>query len=279
MTIELNDIRLDYKTIAQAREMSGLRIVLGAYPIPAPWRESCKGVYYVKGLSYTPVRTANAGCADLSIGIGASQSELIAWTGQASAPVVVWNDERPRSRWIDQLHLAERLQPEPSLVPEQIDDRVHMFGLANELLGENGLLWSKRLIMCDGPLKTLTSDDPQREFWAFLGKKYDYSKAGATAAAARIRTIVTLFAAQLATQQQHGKRYLIGEKLSALDIYWAACCGILDPMPEDRCPMASAFRGSVYGNSDPDIERALTPALRAHRDFIYAEFLELPIVF
>jgi hypothetical protein len=48
MTIELSDVKLDYITIAEARRMSGLGIVLGAYPIPGPWRESCKGVFYVK---------------------------------------------------------------------------------------------------------------------------------------------------------------------------------------------------------------------------------------
>ena len=33
MTIELSDVKLNYIPIAQARRMSGLRIVLGAYPI------------------------------------------------------------------------------------------------------------------------------------------------------------------------------------------------------------------------------------------------------
>ena len=88
MTIEATDIKHNYITIGEARAMSGLRIVLGAYAIPGPWRESCKGVYYVKGLPYTPVKTANADASDLAIGMNASQSELLEWTGQSSAPVV-----------------------------------------------------------------------------------------------------------------------------------------------------------------------------------------------
>jgi hypothetical protein len=52
MTIELDDVKLKYVSISEARRMSGLRIVLGAYPIPGPWRRSCKGVSYVKGLKY-----------------------------------------------------------------------------------------------------------------------------------------------------------------------------------------------------------------------------------
>ena len=73
--------------------------------------------------------------SDLSLGLGDTQKELIAWSGQASAPVVAWNDERPRSSWIDQLNLAERLSPNPPLTPANTEDRIRMFGLANELLG------------------------------------------------------------------------------------------------------------------------------------------------
>jgi glutathione S-transferase len=278
MTIELDDVKLKYVSISEARRMSGLRIVLGAYPIPGPWRESCKGVFHVKDLQYVPVQTANEGSSDLALGMGGTQTELIEWTGQASAPVVAWNDERPRSSWIDQLNLAERLAPSPPLIPDDVEDRARMFGLANELLGENGLVWAKRLLMVDGPLKSLAANDRQRGFWTFLGGKYGYSPAAAEQAAQRIEAVVRALANQLASQRARGKRHLIGDRLSALDVYWAACCGVLDPMPPERCPMADAFRG-VYGNTDPRIEKALTRELREHRDFIYDEYLEMPIVF
>jgi hypothetical protein len=50
-------------------------------------------------------------------------------------------------------------------------------------------------------------------------------------------------------------------------------------MHEDRCPMATIFRQRhMYGCVNDDIERALTPALRAHRDFIYETHLQLPLV-
>ena len=278
MAIEYSDIKLKYVEIAEARKMSGLRIVLGAYPIPGPWREACKGVYYVKGLKYTAVRTGDAGTTDLALGMGDSQKELIAWTGQASAPVVVWNDERPRTSWIDQLNLAERLAPNPSLIPANVEDRGRMFGMANELLGENGMIWVKRLLMVDGPLKTLPANDSQRRFWTFLGEKYGYSPAAAELATLRIESILMSFSNQLKAQHAQGKKYLVGDRLSALDIYWSTCCTILDPMPLERCPMADSFRGP-YGNTDPRLDKALTPELRKHRDFIYETHLELPIVF
>src|SRR4029434_851808 len=85
--------------------MSGLRLILGAHTIPGPWREACKGLFYVKKVPYVAVASA---------GEDGSHRELRDWTAQSSAPVAIWNDERPRSTWIEQLYLAERLQPAPA---------------------------------------------------------------------------------------------------------------------------------------------------------------------
>ena len=137
--IELTDTHLSYASIADARSMTGLRLVLGNYAIPGPWREACKSLYYVKGIAYTAVVTGNAGASDAAMGMQGTQSELMAWTGQSSQPVAVCNDERPRSSWIDQLNLAERLQPATPLIPAVLADRMLMFGLVNEIAGEYGL--------------------------------------------------------------------------------------------------------------------------------------------
>ena len=271
--------QLDYVSIAAAREMSGLRLVLGQYTIPGPWREACKGLFHVKGIAYTRVVTADAGKSDLAIGMDGSQTELIAWTGQPSAPVAIWNDERPRSSWIDQLNLAERLNPEPPLLPSTISDRIVMFGLINELAGENGIAWQKRLLMVHGPLSTLAPGAEGRAFFEHLGAKYGYTPAAAAAAARRIVEILDTFDARLASQKRAGRQYLVGDRFSAVDIYWATFCGLIDPMPVERCPMATSFRGSAYGNDNADVARALTPALLAHRDKVYEQHLELPIVF
>lgn len=278
MAVEIDDLKLEYIPIEEARHMSGLRVVLPAYPIPGPWREACKGILYVKGLEYVCVKCANAGASDLAVGMENTQSELIAWTGQSSGPVIAYNDELPRSKWYEQLTLAERLAPEPSLIPSDIEQRIRMYGLANELLGENGLVWKKRHLMFDQPLKTLPDNDEQREFWTFLGNKYGYSPEAADRAGNEIAEIVKVFDQQLATQKAAGSRYLIGGCLTALDIYWATSCGILAPLEPSRCPMADAFRGP-YGNDHPAIAKSLSAALIAHRDYIYETYLELPVVF
>ena len=280
MTIAVDDTKINYIHIREARAMSGLRMVLGDFTIPGPWHEACKGVFYAKGLDYTPVRSTNEGASDLQIGMDGSQSELFDWTGQSSAPVVIWNDERPRSLWNDQLYLAERLNPEPRLIPVDSEDRIRLFGLANDLLGEGGLCFLKRHFMVRVPLESLPEDSPERGFFSFLGEKYGYSDDILEPASARIVEILDSMAAQLAAQHKRGNRYLIGDRLSALDIYWATTCGFLDPMPEDRCPMWTDFRQPhFYGSVNADITNALTDELRAHRDFIYEEHLQLPIVF
>src|ERR1700693_4650265 len=101
--IAVTDVKLKYASIAEARAMSGLRLILGANAVPGPWREACKGISHVKKIPYTPVSSAGA---------DGSQRELVEWTAQASAPVAIWNDERLRSTGIEQVLLAERVQPE-----------------------------------------------------------------------------------------------------------------------------------------------------------------------
>jgi hypothetical protein len=51
-------IRVDCISVREAKQMSGLRIVLGAFAGPGLWHEACKGVYYVKGFDYTSVRSS-----------------------------------------------------------------------------------------------------------------------------------------------------------------------------------------------------------------------------
>ncbi len=275
--IEPTDIKLDYVSIAEARRLSGLRIVLGAYAIPGPWREACKGIFHVKGLPYVRVVTASAGRSDLEFGQHGADQELRDWSGQSSAPVVIWNDEAPRSTWIAQLQLAERLQPDPPLIPESIADRVTMFGLANELCGENGLAWSKRIAILHANLEG-RPNDPNRGFWLHVGGKYGYSPAAGAAAPAHIATILRALDEQLRGQRERGRRYLVGDRLSALDVYWAAFAGLMRPLAPEHCPMATAFR-ALYDEKHPTVLEALSPELIEHRDFVYREHLELPVVF
>ncbi|MBI3249936.1 MAG: hypothetical protein HYZ50_25865 [Deltaproteobacteria bacterium] len=271
MTAEIgrDDYKLKYASLAEAKNMSGLRLILGAHTIPGPWREACKSIFYVKKIPYTPVASA---------GQDGSDRELQEWTAQNSAPVAIWNDERPRSTWIEQLFLAERLQPTPSLIPTNIEDRTLMFGYINEIAGESGFAWSKRLTMIRGTVTNPQIDEPTRAFWLKFGTKYGYSAAAAEAAPARMVEVLRFLDARLEQQKARGSKFLIGNQLSALDIHWAAFAALVQPLPPELCPMATAFR-AFYTEKNPAVTAALSPVLLEHREFIYREYLELPIMF
>lgn len=254
----------EYVNIEQAVTMSGLRVVLPP-GIPGPWGEAVKGILYVKKIPFTRVRHDRA-----------DYTPLIRWTAQSSAPVMVYNDERPRSVWSDQLFLAERLQTDPALIPPELEDRVLMFGLSNELCGENGFGWSRRLMLIHTTVTDPNTAAEARKGMLTFGAKYGYSPAAAAAAPAKIAQIVRALAEQLESQRSRGSRFLIGSVLSALDIYWAVFAAMIEPLPENLCPMPPEIRRR-YICEDSAVRAATTPQLMTHRDFIYHEYLELPV--
>ena len=254
----------EYIDVDSAIPMSGLRVVLTP-GIPGPWSESAKAILHVKKLNF--VRAAQEV-------LGANVA-LIRWTGQATAPVAAWNDEPPRTTWIEQLALFERLAPEPRLIPADFDQRVLMYGLANDVMGENGFIWHRRHIMVRDFTRPEVDPAVAANF-VILGKKYGYSAEAAAAAPARCAEILRRFAERLKAQHASGSKYLIGDSLTALDLYWACTAATIYPLPEAQCAMPELFR-AVYINTDPVVQTAADPVLMAHRDFIYETYLELPI--
>ena len=255
----------DFIPVEEARTRKGLRLVLTT-GVPGPWGEAAKGVFHAKGIPFARVPQ-----------VGAEQNEaLVAWTGFDNAPQAVLDDEPARTGWAEILFLAESMKPEPALIPPDPSDRALMFGLAHELLGQHGLCWSRRLMMLQ-PLMQLPEDNPVRAIGARLAGKYGYDEDQAEAAPARIAGIVDAFSQQLARQRELGRPGFVGEAISAVDVYWAAAVGILSPLPEDVCPMNPMMRGQ-YDSPHPLIDEALEPALLAHRDDVYARFMEYPPV-
>jgi glutathione S-transferase len=247
---------MEYIDIDAARGRSGLRLVLTA-GVPGPWGEAAKAVFRVKGIPFVAVRQT----------IGAHDEKLLAWTRQTSAPVAMYEDERPRSGWAEILFLAERLAPEPALLPSDPRERAFALGLAFEICGEQGLGWTRRLMMMAG-----VPVGPNSMPW-----KYGCDDAAAVARApARVVEILDLLADQLKRQQDGGRRYLVGNRLSAVDIYWATFSNLLVPLPPEQSPMPDYMR-KVYATWDTAPgAKPVDSALLAHRDFVFAEHLGLP---
>ena len=116
------------------------------------------------------------------------------------------DEERPRNVWVEQLALAEKIGSSDSinLIPDNFQDRSDMFGLCAIVLGEDGLVWNMR-ILSDGP----------------LARKYGYSDEASFKAPSKMAEIVKVIDRQLEKQQEKGSKYLIGDKISAIDIYWS----------------------------------------------------------
>lgn len=248
--------------VETGRALPGLRLVLTA-GVPGPWSEAAKGILHVKKLPYVRVRQE----------MGEANEPLAAWTGQTSAPVLAWNDERPRTTSHEILFLAERLAPEPALVPDDAEERARMLGYAHELIGEQGFGWQRRLMLLH-PMLAAAGDAAPEGIRRMAGK-YGYSAAAAEAAPARVIAILRMLAAQLERQHAEGLRFLVGDRLSALDVYWATFAALLAPLPDELCPMQPGLR-AVYTAHGP-VRDALEPVLLAHRDFVYHEYLALPV--
>lgn len=252
-----------YLSPAEAIARKGLRIVL-VRGMPSPWAQAAKTIFEIKGLGYAAAPLELAG----------TNEEIVAWSGQNSAPVVGWNDEKPIHRWQEILLLAERLAPEPQMIPADPLQRVLMWGLATEICGERGIGWNRRL----QGFGRVVNSGRQNPVTEALIDKYGYDADVLKTAAVRIAGSLGALATQLKAQQALGINYFVGDGLSAVDIYWTAFANQLAPLPEEQCPMPDAYRPG-WTAREPEILAALDPILLAHRDRIFRDHFRSPMEF
>lgn len=248
----------DYGPVAQARTTPGLRLVLSA-GVPGPWGVAAKALFDVKGIAYRAVAQK----------LGDPNTELLEWTGHNNAPIAMFDEERARTGWAEILLLAERLKPEPSLIPASPEQRALMLGLSHEICGEQGLGWSARLVLF------AVQEEADDNSYADLKARYS-SGDGKAQGIARVNAILGMLERQMQRQSEAGSDYLIGDSLTALDIYWIAFSNLLDPMTPEFCEMPEFYRGigpvvcGQIGTSVPAI-------LLQHRERTMRRHLALPI--
>ncbi|MFO0616752.1 MAG: glutathione S-transferase C-terminal domain-containing protein [Polyangiaceae bacterium] len=249
---------VQFVDLETARATRGLRLVL-AGGIPSPWSEAAKGIFAVKDVPFVAVRLLP------------TDKEVRSWARTRNAPVALYDDEPGRTGWADILELAERIGPAPSLVPKKPRERVRMFGLAHEVVGEGDLAWNARLVTIADGIET----DGARGFPPFVGKylgaRYGFEAARVALARERVVEVLALLAEELGAGP-----FFFGEELTALDVYSAAVVNVLDPLPDDVCPILPPIRHAF--ESMRAVLGALPPALVAHRERMYAQHLEWPIV-
>lgn len=229
--------------------------------LPGPWGLAAKALFEVKGIDYL----AAAQRPDQDNALLSQRS------GQTSAPVVFFNDEKPAVLWNEIILLVERIKPEPPLVPGDTAQRALMFGLIHELVGPEGFGWNRRLQMFQ-PIMQLPDPGPMM---ASLGHKYGYSEAGAQRASKRCLQILDALGQQLSHQEESGSEYFIGTELCALDIYWAIFAGLVLPLPQGVNPMPPGMR-EMY-TATQEIQHHTADKLFTHRDMMYQRHLSLPL--
>ncbi|GAC1651673.1 MAG: hypothetical protein NVS9B15_12000 [Acidobacteriaceae bacterium] len=244
-----------------ANERGGRRMVVVGN-VPSPWGEAAKGIFHIKEIDWVGVRLVY------------DSEPLKNWAGQLSAPVAVYEREPPRSGWFGILELAERIAPAPTLLPADPAERALVLDLSRDICGEGGLGWSRRLQLVHAGLHN-AGGFPERVA-KYLGRKYGYNPEAAQSCDARVVEVLGKLVARLKAQHAAGSRYYIGNTLTALDIYSATITALFAPLEPEQCAMDNATR-VAFETRDAHTEAALDPILFAHRDMMYAQWLELPL--
>lgn len=257
--------KLEFVTLDEAAKMQeGTRITF-IPGVQALYAEALKNICYVKKI---PIIRALHPMMGVDKETGEDrQARLYELTSQTSLPTMLHNEERPRNVWTEQLALAEAIgaPDSPLLIPEDFESRVDMFGLCAVVLAEDGLVWNMR-IMNDGP----------------LGRKYGYSEAASAAAPAKVAKVLALLDRRLQSQAEQGSKYLVGNAVSAADIYWATMSMCVTATPPDLMPVTQQNQGMLKffaaNAKNPVIAEALSPRIEDHQRYILTTYCETPAV-
>jgi hypothetical protein len=259
---------MKYLSVAEARDLPGLRLVLTAY-MPGPWGEAAKAVLGARNVDYVPVE-------QLAM---EKNEDLFAWTGMRNAPIAIYNDEPPQSTWHEILLLAERLGTGPSLIPEDPLDRALSMGFSTEICGPDGLGWSRRLeMMGRASVRNPDPDGGGKYDMSRMTRSYGVNPETIERAPKRMIQIMTALSTQLHKQAKAGSEYLVGKQLSGCDLHWAALSLFVSPLPPEKCAMPDFMRDN-YSYLTPELEAALDPILLKHRDMVYDRHIKLPLDF
>jgi glutathione S-transferase len=260
---------MKYFSVAEARKMNGLRLVLTAH-VPGPWGESAKAIFKARNIDFIPVEQIPFG----------ENAELCEWTGGIrNAPIAILDDEPPVHGWLDLVSMAERLGSGPSLIPDSSVDRAVALGLSAELCAPWGFGWARRLLIFErsfGLGENLKNVPPHI---AVMLQQYGYSEAAVKAARHRTADILSTLAAQRARQDAAGLPYFTGNRPSTIDYHWACFSQMVAPLDLDRQPNMPASLIEKYSDIDEAVANALHPSLIAHRDMMFRDHIGLPLDF
>jgi len=265
MNSKTKEKNTEFITLNEAASMEKGTRVTFVPGVQAMYAEALKNICYVKNIPLTRVTHPLMG-VDKETGED-RQAKLYELTSQTSLPTMFHDKERPRNVWTEQLALAERIgtKDSPKLIPDNFELRVEMFGICAVVLGEDGLVWNMRIMM----------DSP-------LAQKYGYSEEASAAAPGKIAEVISLIDNRLQAQEKKGSGYLIGDSVTALDVYWATMSMTILPVPVEIMPKTQQNQGMLgffeMNSKIPEIASVLTERIAKHQQYILTAYCETPAV-
>jgi hypothetical protein len=257
------DAMAQWLTLEQGLKATGLRIAPVRNGIPSPWSELCRSLFRVKRIPFALIdaRDPKRGLSDLK-----------AATGHETLPVLFSGSERPLASWLDQILFAEGMASAPRLLPDRPRDRAAVIGFLTELCAEDGFGWNRRLLIVERLLTEPRYGERERGIGRYLADKYGYSRVTSSTAQRRCEEIVAGFV----ERHSAGGTFLYGDTLTALDLGWAAFAALVQPLPEEVCPMNELWR-DLYTWTSQQSSPESVGALLSHRERIYREWIGLPV--
>ena len=251
---------MQYHTVAQARDLPGLRLVLSV-ETPGPWGISARTLFAMRKVPFVPVMQ----------NVMQPNADLVAWTGRRNAPVAVLDDEAPVDGWLDIMNLAERLGSGPSLFADDPVGRALGVGFSAEICAPGGFGWSRRLGLLGASVGNADGATMQE-----IASAYGIEARAVAAAPARVASVLSGLSAQLHRQRAAGSRYLVGDRVLACDFHWACFSLLVSSLPADQCSLPEGL-GDLFETMDDNVRAALDPILIEHRDHIWREYIGLPL--
>lgn len=253
---------IEYIELEQALLATGVRMIVSK-GAPNPWAEAAKALLHVRKIPWKAVY------------LDQRNDQMAAWSGKRNAPVLLHDDEPPIHKWLDLLNYAQHHGEGPTLIPSNEEERQAVLAHCKMIAGKEGLGWYRRLCAVDKGLKGLEGGFP--EFIAdYLGKKYGYEAHQAEHYPQEVASKLAHVTDRLQHQASLGSAYLFGESLTAADLYSACFMHYFQPYSDELCAMSPILRPG-FSHLEPIVEKAFHPILVKHRDYIYQNFLELPL--
>jgi glutathione S-transferase len=157
------------------------------------------------------------------------------------------------------------------LLPKQSELRLQTIGIVNELAGEGGFGWCRRLMLFEEMVGSSADQETPPQVKGML-EQYKFSPEAAAEAPLRIADILSMLSARLHAQRESGSMFLIGRAPSAADIYWACFSHMLEPLGDAIAPLSVEMR-AAQTPKHPALLAAKDPILLEHRDRMFELFL------